>query len=66
MRLTARCFDRLNMTSGGTSAPDLEFCMILFSPPKRVWLLQKPAKTIYKVAISTKHRKMTMQILHFC
>ena len=32
MRLTARCFDRLNMTSGGTPIPDLEFCMILFSP----------------------------------
>lgn len=31
MRLTARCFDRLNMTSGGTPTPDLEFCMILFS-----------------------------------
>ena len=32
MRLTARCFDRLNMTSGGTPTPDLKFCMILFSP----------------------------------
>lgn len=32
MRLTARCFDRLNMTSGGTPTPDLEFCMILFFP----------------------------------
>lgn len=65
MRLTARCFDRLNMTSGWAPTPDLEFCMILF-PQKRVWLLQKPAKTTYKVTISTKHRKMIMQILHFC
>lgn len=32
MRLTARCFDRLNMTSAGTPTLDLEFCMILFFP----------------------------------
>ena len=61
MRLTAGCFDRLNMTSGGAPTPDCNNRKMLISllciDRMTVWVGALAPENIFKIDIFVEHKR---------